>query len=138
MIEFTVYGRPQPQGSTRAFVLKNGPVPRAIVTSDNAKLKPWRQDLTQLAAWAMRTAKQPTWIAGEAVHVSIVFTFQRPQKRKGRFKTTKPDIDKLVRAVLDGLTSVVFDDDSQVAQVSATKQYGSPERTFIRVKGATE
>ncbi len=41
MIEFTVYGVPIPQGSTKAFVPKGWT--RPVVTHDSARTKPWRQ-----------------------------------------------------------------------------------------------
>src|ERR1700693_1389314 len=46
-ISFTVYGKPEPQGSTRAFIPKGWN--RAVITSDNAELKPWRQQITRTA-----------------------------------------------------------------------------------------
>jgi Holliday junction resolvase RusA-like endonuclease len=51
-----------------------------------------------------------------------------PKKTNRRYPTTKPDIDKLSRAVLDALTSVWYKDDSQVIQLEAQKiyTYGEP------------
>jgi crossover junction endodeoxyribonuclease RusA len=40
--------------------------------------------------------------------------------------TKKPDIDKLIRAVLDALKGVAWCDDSQVVSVYASKRYGQP------------
>jgi Holliday junction resolvase RusA-like endonuclease len=37
-----------------------------------------------------------------------------------------PDLDKLVRAVLDALTAVAYRDDGQVTRITATKEYGTP------------
>ena len=45
VLTFTAYGTPRPQGSAKAFVRGN----RAFITSDNAKLKPYRHTLTQVA-----------------------------------------------------------------------------------------
>lgn len=46
-VAFTVLGKPQPAGSKRAFVNpKNG---RAIVTEDNKKSKPWKQQVAVAA-----------------------------------------------------------------------------------------
>ena len=38
-------------------------------------------------------------------------------------KTTKPDIDNLKKAVLDGMNGVVFADDALVSRISAEKAY---------------
>jgi Holliday junction resolvase RusA-like endonuclease len=36
-------------------------------------------------------------------------------------RTSVPDLDKLVRALLDGLTGIAFEDDCQVHSVEASK-----------------
>lgn len=70
--------------------------------------------------------------------LELVFWFPRPAshfgKRKGKqyLKPSAPlqpisarlgDIDKLCRAVLDSLTSVVYHDDRQVVDLLARKRY---------------
>jgi Holliday junction resolvase RusA-like endonuclease len=37
--------------------------------------------------------------------------------------TVPPDLDKLIRAVLDGLTGVAYKDDGQVVRITAVKIY---------------
>ena len=118
MITFTVLGEPRPRGSTRAFV-RGG---RAHVTDGNARvLRPW---LDSVAAAAAGTG----WYAGGAVQIGVDFYLPRPKalpKTKPTPHTRRPDLDKLVRGVLDGLTGVVFRDDSQVVRVTAAKYYAS-------------
>ena len=46
----------------------------------------------------------------------------------------KPDLDKLIRAVLDGLTGVAYVDDSQVILIQATKTYGINEGVWVTVE----
>ena len=133
-LNFTAYGTPRPQGSAKAFVRGN----RAFITSDNPKLKPYRHTLTQVA---METASRdalsvPLCARGVAVEVSIVWTLAKPKSKAKRIIhiTTKPDTDKLARAVLDSLTGVGYEDDAQVVSLYARKQYGLPERTEVRVR----
>lgn len=38
----------------------------------------------------------------------------------------KPDLDKLLRALNDGLTGIAFHDDSQVVYIKATKRRAKP------------
>lgn len=129
MLEFEVYGHPEPQGSTRAFIPKGWN--RAIITANSPKLKPWRQEVTGAAINVMAGREPVT----SAVEICVDFFFDRPKsvKKSVIHKTTKPDIDKLARAILDALTGVVFKDDSQVIRLSATKQFGIPERAVVRV-----
>lgn len=118
-VDFTVAGIPQPQGSARAFVPKGWK--RAVITSDNAKLRPWRQDVSIMAREAMGELQ----IVAGAVEVACYFYFQKPKSTKKSVtqKITKPDIDKLLRGVLDALTGVVFQDDSQVVFVTCEKLF---------------
>jgi hypothetical protein len=67
------------------------------------------------------------------VFLRLQFFLQRPVSLPKRFTepTKKPDWDKLVRALCDSLTGVLFDDDSQVVQAFVAKKYGQPERVEI-------
>lgn len=126
--KFTVYGHPQPQGSSRAFNIKG----RTVVTSANRNLKPWRQQLSEtMLAESGKYAGE----SDQPVCMSLMFVFERPKsapkKRVGM--TVKPDVDKLCRAILDAGTGILYHDDSQVISLTAAKSYGSPERAEIRV-----
>jgi Holliday junction resolvase RusA-like endonuclease len=133
-VSFTVYGIPIPQGSMKAFTPPG--FHRPIVTSDNKKLKPWRNDVA-CAAVSMMTAQKFTR-CGRAVPIAIevTFFFSRPQsvKKSIEFKTTQPDIDKLLRALLDALTGIIYEDDSQVADVRMRKLFDSPARAEVVVR----
>lgn len=132
-LSFTVYGIPQPQGSAKAFYVPK--LKRAVITSDNAKLKPWRQEVTAAALAAMNSNGVALVESGRPVHIEARFIFQKPKSaRKHAFeKTTKPDMDKLLRALFDALTGSVFDDDAQVTKSTIEKLYGMPSRAEITV-----
>lgn len=49
--------------------------------------------------------------------------------------TRKPDIDNVLKAVLDALNGVAYKDDARVVAVSAKKVYGEP-RLVIEIKGS--
>ena len=110
-------GAPAPQGSSRAFVRGN----RAIITHANAKTMPWRDTVRSFVGVGL-----PGIVFPEGpVAVTARFVMPRVKsepKRSTRPHTRKPDLDKLVRAVLDALTGVVFTDDSQVTAVFASKR----------------
>lgn len=133
MISFTVYGTPIPQGSTRAFIPKGWS--RPIVTSDNKKLKPWRQEMSKAALVAVHEAGASIIPRTAPVQVVANFFFAKPKsaKKATTDKTTKPDIDKLTRSLLDSLTGIVIEDDSQVVLTCITKGFGLPERTEVKV-----
>ena len=129
-IAFTVYGKPVPQGSSKAFYVKS--LGRAVITSDNKKLRPWRQQVTETAM-----AQRGVAILEGPVELEAHFFFARPKSaKKRRGMTVKPDVDKLVRGILDAIQGVIFRDDSQVVSVRATKHYDLQERCEIRVREA--
>jgi Holliday junction resolvase RusA-like endonuclease len=82
------------------------------------------------------------------VLVSLVFTFTRPKYHFNKhgirpgaplFKQTKPDLDKLCRAVLDALTeSGVLRDDCLVVSLIASKLYGENPGVLVRVTSQSE
>ena len=53
------------------------------------------------------------------------FLFQRPKSlpKKMCLNTKRPDLDKLLRAVLDGLANIIIPDDAQVIAISSRKRY---------------
>lgn len=119
-----VYGTPYPQGSKTAYV-RNG---RAVVVEGSSKKgraghKEWRAAVTTAAAQAVDD--EPSWPLYDYAAVSIVFYMPRPKSAAKKIAhTTKPDLDKLVRAVLDALVDGgVLRDDSIVQTLAARKVY---------------
>ena len=48
--------------------------------------------------------------------------------------TKKPDIDNLIKLVLDALNGVFYVDDAQVMRITASKQYDELARTEITIE----
>jgi Holliday junction resolvase RusA-like endonuclease len=138
-IEFTVYATPTPQGSMKGFVLpgKNGAKARAILTSDNSKLRPYRQEVTRSAMVVMseRGISEPFAEKHVPVSVTMDFYITKPKSapKKRTYHVVKPDLSKLVRAAEDSMTGVIYSDDAQIVAFSTRKHYGSPERVVIAV-----
>lgn len=73
-------------------------------------------------ALALSQWKLPQWRG--PISVSITFVLPRPKARsKESWVSVRPDLDNYVKAVLDALNEVVWDDDGQVAELYATKRY---------------
>lgn len=120
LISFRVHGLPVPQGSTKAFVVKGRPV----ITSTAKGLSSWRRLVADVA---QRFAPDEPWEG--PVGIELHFGIPKPKsapKRRRVWPDKRPDLDKLCRSVLDSLTYVIFADDSQVVDISATKDYGAP------------
>lgn len=139
-LTFTVAGDAQTKGSATAFVVwahvleavdrfkKTGKriTPRAYITNDNPNAKAWQETVMDAAIAARRSGPllRGELMAG-AVVVDLVFRLARPQKIRSSVvsHTTRPDVDKLARCVLDALTGVVYKDDGQVVAMRLAKQY---------------
>ena len=121
-LAFTVFGDPVPQGSKRAFVVKN----RAVVVDDNkASLRTWRSAVVAAARGALDADAITGPIAGP-VKVSVFFYLRQPKRPKHGLPATRPDGDKLERAILDALTAAgVVRDDGQVTSMSWRKRYAT-------------
>src|ERR1039458_776975 len=131
-ISFTVLGTPVAQGSMKRT--RHGGM-----THSNLKLKWWRQDV----GWAANAAGA---VLDEAsnhtpVRLEADFFFERPKSvpASRTFPTVPPDCDKLLRAIGDALSGVLWVDEAQLVEVTGRKFYGSPARCEIRVRmAATE
>lgn len=83
----------------------------------------------------------------QSLEVNIVFYMpipksyskkQRAEILSGRLKhTKKPDIDNLIKSVLDALNGIAYSDDSKIIKVAAEKQYSEKPRTEIQISEVT-
>ena len=121
MITFRVNGIPIPQGSMKVI---NG----RVLHSQGSALAVWRS----LIGWEAKSAgASPHSLP---VKITISFFMPRPKTVKRAYPSVAPDLDKLVRAVLDGLTGVAYADDGQVVQIHAQKLYGASVGAEIRLE----
>lgn len=118
---FFVRGRPVPQGSLK-FIHGRPIHARA------KDLALWRADIARMAEL---NGFKP--IDG-GVKVSLDFIFLKPKSTKRAYPWVKPDLDKLIRAVLDGLTGVAYQDDCQVILISSSKTYGEREGVWVTIE----
>lgn len=123
---FFVKGRPIPQGSMK-FVR-----PGVMIHSRSQDLALWRADIARNAELF---GFKPV---SSAVKVELDFIMARPKSAKRAFPSVKPDLDKLIRAVLDGLTGVVYEDDSQVILIQSSKTYGEKQGVWIGIEQIIE
>lgn len=149
VIDFSVGGTPEPAGSKRAFVPQKNGKPfydrfhRIVVNvvDDNPKSKTWKAQVKAKALAKYRRAELETG----ALAIKVSFYVERPKGHFGtgknadkllpsarRHPTVKPDTTKLLRAVEDALTGVVWEDDAQIVSQIVTKAYG--EQAGVRIE----
>jgi Holliday junction resolvase RusA-like endonuclease len=130
LIEFFVAGEPVPQGSTKAFYIKK--LERVVTTHTNANTEKWRNRIATEAQHADGLRPQSFFCDDRRLgyEVTLEFVFSKPKSipKRWRHNTKRPDLDKLVRAALDGITNILIPDDSQVVRISAGKCYGDADQ----------
>lgn len=98
-----------------------------IFHSQGSALATWRASIAIAARYA---GAKPS---AQSISMTMVFIFQKPKTVTRAEPTVPPDLDKLVRAVLDGLTAVAYKDDAQVTEIRAVKIYGDRPGVEIQV-----
>lgn len=48
--------------------------------------------------------------------------------------TKKPDIDNIVKIILDALNTMAFKDDNQITKLEVEKVYGEEEKVFVKIE----
>lgn len=127
-ITFDVIGLPVAQGSIKSLGRQSAG-PAILTHSNRQELMPWRS----IVGAAALQARPDDWSQQQAVHLSLTFRFPRPaghftkggalRSTSPPYKITKPDADKLTRAILDSLAGILYIGDQQVVTLAVHKRY---------------
>ena len=134
-IMFTIYGEPVPKGRPR-FSTK-GKFPVAYTPE---KTKNYESDVGMMAKAAMGASKPLEGALEAFIYVTFAVPASYSKKRteaclSGQEKhTKKPDLDNVVKSVIDGMDKIVFENDSQFTSIHATKVYGEVAKVEVLVK----
>jgi crossover junction endodeoxyribonuclease RusA len=134
-VKIEVRGIPAPQGSKRH-------VGRGIMVESSKAVGPWREAVR--AETQSQMGLQERDAAEGPVSVLVYFYLPRPSSisRKILWPFKRPDLDKLGRAVLDGLTEGgAWLDDGQVVRLMLEKRYAgreNPPGATIHIMGVRE
>jgi Holliday junction resolvase RusA-like endonuclease len=139
IIAITAYGRCEPAGSKKAFQRPGARFPQIV--DANPRAAGWKSQIARASAEQYDGA-----LLEGALSVTLRFFQARPLSHMGSGRNAgvlkdsaparpivAPDVDKLSRAVLDGLQGQLYRNDSQVVSKLADKLYGTPERVEIEV-----
>ena len=137
-VHFIIPGRPVGKGRPR--FTRNG----HCWTPD--KTVSYERDI-KLSYWS--TYGHRKYEADKALAVEIILYYPRPKNmakykrlmaQKGVLRpTVKPDVDNVIKAILDALNGVAFDDDRQIVQIECEKWYDITEENegfaSVTIKG---
>jgi crossover junction endodeoxyribonuclease RusA len=134
--ELVVPGTPEPGGSKRH-------VGNGRIVDANPKVNQWRQ---LVGYHALHQRNNRPLLEGP-LQLTVRFYLARPKNHYGTgrniakirpsapaYPTTRPDTTKLIRAVEDAMTGVLYHDDAQIVRQSAIRLYGDPPRVEIQVQ----
>jgi len=127
MLRIFVEGEPKPQGSKSGFIRGN----RVVLVEANKSLPGWRNTLESALKhhWADQEA------ITEAVSIELTFWLTRPATNRREAMTTKPDLDKLCRAVFDcAVRAGIVKDDALVVDLVASKHYADENRPGVLIE----
>jgi crossover junction endodeoxyribonuclease RusA len=122
-ISFTIVGNPTPKGSLTR--MPNGAMLQAGTANSRKRFSEWRTDIRDASLIAMN-GRNPS---NSAIRLMVEFALPYPTSSVRKYQmgwlpcVKKPDVDKLLRALMDGMTKVVWRDDSQVIYVTVNKVY---------------
>lgn len=132
MIEFTIPGSPVPKGRPKLTTI--GGMARAYTP---AKTRNY-ESLVRLAAEQAMSGAAPL---DGALCVELVVHLPVPEswsqkKRQAALSgavvpSKKPDLDNVVKAVLDGMNSVAFVDDARIVDLVARKRYSETPKVAV-------
>jgi Holliday junction resolvase RusA-like endonuclease len=134
-IFFTV---PQVSGKGRPRFARKGTF---VKTYTDAKTLTYEKSIQTYAKQAMGSTSPLIGAVAAYLHIGIPIP---PSYSKTRQKacieglerpTKKPDIDNIVKAILDGMNGIVYLDDKQVVDLHLTKVYSETEGVDILIKG---
>ena len=132
---FTVFGvDPAPQGSKKYVGSRRTAAGNNIpmIVESSPGLPVWRKAVSDAVIQAMHDSGDLSKFEG-AVKVEAVFYLTRRKTVKRDLPTVPPDVDKLARSLLDGITARsksgqilgVWGDDSQVVRLEVSKKYAT-------------
>lgn len=86
--------------------------------------------------------QMPNVLLNGELKVTLSFYFEPPKSwsnRKrllaiGQYKRTKPDIDNLIKTVLDAANDHLWKDDNQIVEIHSFKQYAEEPKIILEVE----
>jgi Holliday junction resolvase RusA-like endonuclease len=134
-IMFTIYGHPVAKGRPRFST--RGKFPVAYTPE---KTKTYESEVGMMAKAAMGASQALEGALEAFIYVTFPVPASYSKKRTEdclndtEKHTKRPDLDNVVKAVIDGMSEIVFLNDSQITSIHATKVYGEIPKVEVMVR----
>lgn len=143
MTKIIIPGRPQRwKRPEQRLVPAKGRRPAFVTRYTDAQCEAHKHKVAEML---LKAHRGDSWVCGVAIRIRAVFEPPKNISKAAREAclagkiphTCDPDLDQIVKQIMDAAVGVVYVDDNQVAHFSdSAKRYGSPERTeveFIKI-----
>lgn len=134
MITLTIYGEPIAKGRPRFTMRGRYPIAYTPKKTRVAEQEIIKQILPH----------KPKELLTTPIDITIKFYLSIPKCKSKKFiedallgkirPDKKPDIDNLIKTILDALNTIFFEDDKQIVSLSAEKWYSDNPRTEITIR----
>lgn len=135
-ITFTVPGKPQGKARHRACIRAG----RIATYAPSASVR-YERLIATAAGMAMRNRAISTTAVRVEMEIMCPVPTSWPKSKRDKAlagwirPTTKPDVDNVIKAVLDGANGIVWRDDVLVVEVGARKWYSASPGVRVWVAG---
>lgn len=129
MFNFVVKGKPQGKARARTFYDYRSGRMKSITPQQT-------KDYEELIAWSYKAAGG-RHLGDSLVEIEIMAFYEIPKSTSNKRRqeiienrvrpTVKPDCDNIIKAVLDALNGIAYNDDKQVVSVECSKHYSDAE-----------
>lgn len=117
---------PVAQGRPRAAVTRIG----HIRMYDPERSRSWKHEL----AWASLPYK-PKVPSEFPLRISLQFVLPKPASVRRSYPSVKPDLDNLIKGVLDSFTGIFWRDDAQIVDYAMmSKRYGAQSGVAVCIE----
>ncbi len=116
-----------------SFDVRPVPKGRARFTRKGFSYTPGKTRMAEQELKTLIALEDPPHFKGP-VALNIIFSLRKPKSAKHReYPTCRPDLDNFIKLFLDSANGLIFQDDAQVIQIYAIKQYGQREQVSVQV-----
>jgi Holliday junction resolvase RusA-like endonuclease len=121
-----------------SFTLVGNPItklrPRFSKTKGKVRTYSTQTDDANTVAWQLIARMEGDPPLEGPLAVSVLLTFARPKsKPNAAHYTVKPDLDNLVKWILDCGNNIIWKDDRQIIKIDASKIYGDNPSTHLTI-----
>ncbi len=129
MISFVITGEPRGKGRPRARTVRTKSGSSFVSIYTDAETRKYEEFIAKCAG-AVMTGKKPLTIPLSIdleINSPIPASWSKKKQQQASLglilPTTKPDIDNIGKAVLDGMNGVVYEDDKLIVDIASKKRY---------------